>query len=264
MISIVTITYNNPNDLKKTLISIQGIDNIESVVINGGRSLKAIKILKKFNGIHINEPDKGIADAFNKGIRYSTGNAIVFLNSGDILTDKEYIRKADKMFKDDSALDYIYSDMIYGHPLIGKIIILARPNGHPSKGMPYPHPTLIIRSDVLRRLKGFKTFFKISMDFELVIRLKKRGFKGRYIKGPVAFMDGNGISSKKKLETMKEYFRALSLNYPTRKFLVPFAQYFFFFLVKEFLFKFKMTFLLLAYKKVRSYFFRNYAKQLSS
>ena len=66
MISVITVTYNNYNDLHRTLYSLKNVDGIESVVVNGGGCNKTKKLLSNYDGIAISEPDKGISDAFNK------------------------------------------------------------------------------------------------------------------------------------------------------------------------------------------------------
>ena len=76
MISVITVTYNNYNDLLRTLHSLKNVDDIESVVVNGGDCNKTKKLLSNYDGIAISEPDKGISDAFNKGVTRAieTGN----------------------------------------------------------------------------------------------------------------------------------------------------------------------------------------------
>ena len=68
MISVITVTYNNYDDLHRTLHSLKNADGIESVVVNGGDCNKTKNLLSNYDGITISEPDKGISDAFNKGV----------------------------------------------------------------------------------------------------------------------------------------------------------------------------------------------------
>ena len=76
MVSVITVTYNNYNDLHRTLRSLKNVTGIESVVVNGGDCNKTKKLLSNYDGIAISEPDKGISDAFNKGVTRAieTGN----------------------------------------------------------------------------------------------------------------------------------------------------------------------------------------------
>ena len=97
MITIITVTYNNYDDLCKTIGSLEQLDGIEKVVINGGNCNKTKKLLTDFEGISISEPDKGISDAFNKGVLASKGENVMFLNSGDVLLSSNYLKKPKKL-----------------------------------------------------------------------------------------------------------------------------------------------------------------------
>ena len=99
MISVITVTYNNYDDLHRTLHSLKNVDGIESVVVNGGDCNKTKKLLSNYDGIAISEPDKGISDAFNKGVTHATGENVMFLNSGDVLLSPEYLQEAEKTLR---------------------------------------------------------------------------------------------------------------------------------------------------------------------
>jgi glycosyltransferase involved in cell wall biosynthesis len=93
LISIITVVFNNASHIQKTLDSIykQHYTNYELIVIDGGSTDGTLEIIKK-NKNHINfwisEKDKGIYDAFNKGIKYAKGDYVGFVNSDDILLPK--------------------------------------------------------------------------------------------------------------------------------------------------------------------------------
>ena len=92
-LSIITINYNNCTCLEKTIESVlsQTSQNFEYIVVDGNSTDRSKEIishyanLKLFDIIWISEPDTGIYNAMNKGIRLSSGDYIQFLNSGDIL-----------------------------------------------------------------------------------------------------------------------------------------------------------------------------------
>ena len=95
MISIITVTYNNFDDLERTLNSLKKVDGIEKIVVNGGTCTKTKEYLSDFDGIAISENDKGISDAFNKGVSHASGDNVMFLNSGDVLLSPDYLHEAD-------------------------------------------------------------------------------------------------------------------------------------------------------------------------
>ena len=89
-ISIVTITYNSENTVEETIKSVisQGYPNLEYVIIDGASTDGTLDVVSKYSdriAKIVSEPDKGISDAFNKGIKHATGEIIGIINSDDIL-----------------------------------------------------------------------------------------------------------------------------------------------------------------------------------
>jgi glycosyltransferase involved in cell wall biosynthesis len=204
MLSVVTITFNNFEELAKTVDSVRGLP-IEHIIINGGKCPKTAEFLASFKGISLSEPDQGISDAFNKGIRLATGKAIMFLNSGDILRDQKYLEWADSAIDE---VDFTYSDMIFDDPIAGKLRIT--PTGKPlGRGMPYPHQTMIVRRSAFAELGEFKLEYKRAMCFEFTCRMEKAGKTSRYYPKATILMDGTGVSSTQEAHTLRESRRAL-------------------------------------------------------
>ena len=212
-ISIVTITYNNFPELKKTLDSIPENDFIESVVLNGGSCFETVKYLKSHKGIVINEKDKGIADAFNKGIWYSTGDAVMFLNSGDILIDQSYPGKALGILTKDVNISFVHSSILFEDPYGGMIVIKPRMKNL-GRGMPYLHPTMIIRKKVFEQIGEFNLKYEIGMDFDFIVRMMKNGYNGFYYdSSPVVKMEGTGKSQTQEFKSIIECFVSLHENH---------------------------------------------------
>ena len=214
MISIVSITFNNYEELCETLLSIENVPNVQSVVINGGSCIKTKDFLKNHQGVSVSEKDRGISDAFNKGVRFSTGNSVMFLNSGDILLDKDYIEWANNIFENRAEIDYTYSDIIYNDADLGHTLVSAKHSEKRliARGMPYPHQSLIVRRSVFEKIGNFDESFRLAMDFDLVLRMKKNNSIGLYYDKPTVLMDGNGVSSKNDLKAIKETYIAIVKN----------------------------------------------------
>ena len=215
MISIITVTYNNFDDLYRTLSSLEKIDGIEKVVVNGGECAKTKKFLSDFDGIAISEPDKGISDAFNKGVYQANGENVMFLNSGDVLLSPDYLKEAEKIMKFNPEISFVHSDLVFEDRISGDIRLTALqpfffkapPLG---RGMPYHHQSMIVRKKVFEKTGLFKLRYKISMDFDWVCRLHKKGLGGFYWnKEPVVKMDGGGISALKEHLVIWESLQAL-------------------------------------------------------
>lgn len=219
MISIITVTYNNFDDLHRTLNSLEKVEGIEKVVVNGGKCAKTKEYLSDFDGIAISETDNGISDAFNKGVYHSNGDNVMFLNSGDVLLSPDYLQEAEKIIKFNPEISFVHSDLVFEDRISGDIRLTALqpfffrapPLG---RGMPYHHQSMIVRKNVFKKTGSFKLRYKISMDFDWVCRLHKNGLGGFYWnKEPVVKMDGGGISALKEHLVIWESLQALKENH---------------------------------------------------
>src|SRR4051794_14825027 len=91
LVSIITIVYNSDKTLEDTIKSVlqQSYPHIEYILIDGGSTDQSLSIIKRYDKFvkWISEPDKGISDAFNKGIKMSTGELIGIINADDWYED---------------------------------------------------------------------------------------------------------------------------------------------------------------------------------
>jgi GT2 family glycosyltransferase len=210
MISVVTLTYNNYEDLIKTVQSVAGLA-IEHIVINGGECLKTRKFLETFSGIAISEPDQGISDGFNKGWSRSSGQAIAFLNSGDELLEPTYYSRAEKLLLDQPAVSFVYGDLRFDHSKRGARRMMPRGKGLSDlgKGLPFPHLSMVVRRQVFDQIGGFSQDYRIAMDYDWVTRLLLAGYQGHYLPLESVLMDGSGVSSRREWEGIQECQRSL-------------------------------------------------------
>lgn len=98
LISVVTVSYNAVSTIEQTILSVinQTYPHIEYIIIDGGSTDGTVDIIKKYAdkiAYWVSEPDKGIYDAMNKGIKVATGEWINFMNSGDCLYRNDTIEK---------------------------------------------------------------------------------------------------------------------------------------------------------------------------
>ena len=198
--------------LKKTLGSIPDFEFIESVVINGGSDKSTLEFLDSHRGKVINEKDDGIADAFNKGITNSSGDAIMFLNSGDELIEPGYLKEAVEIFNKNKEVDFIHSNLILIDS-IGTELYMKPPLCNLGRGLPYLHPTMIVRKSVFDQIGLFNKDYKIAMDFDFIVRLVKKGYKGFYVNDKaVVKMEGTGRSVEQEFDGIKECYKSLKQN----------------------------------------------------
>ena len=214
-LSIVTITRNNHNELLNTLKSLKLLSDCHPIVINGGECEQTREFLREQKIEHISEPDNGIADAFNKGIRIALKNDtdyIIFINSGDMVIDATYARKALNCLEQNRKSAFAYGDIIFRDSLVGDIFMPSS-KFNLGRGMPCRHQTMIYRKSVFSKVGLFDESYKIAMDYEHLCRMAKPGLKGRYIQAPpFVLMDGIGVSAVKEWESIKECRRALAVN----------------------------------------------------
>lgn len=111
-LSIITINYNNYDGLEKTINSVvsQIFKDFEWIVIDGGSTDGSRELLEQYSSCFsywVSEPDKGIYNAMNKGIKKSHGDYLLFLNSGDWLSSPTSL--------DESINNQIDADVLYGN-----------------------------------------------------------------------------------------------------------------------------------------------------
>ena len=217
-LSIITITLNNFEELLRTVESVRDLNGCEHIIINGGECPQTLEFLQGYNGKSVSEPDQGISDAFNKGIRLSSGDAIIMLNSGDILLDRTYPARASQILDQDPQIDFVHADLIFEDTLIGSYIMrplrtknILSPNI--GRGMPYRHQSMVVRKEVYGRV-GFFNLNYICSDFDWVCRweldLKKSHGQAYYSQGdPVIIMDGGGISSTQERKIILEAIKII-------------------------------------------------------
>lgn len=207
-LSIITINYNNLCGLKKTADSIiaQTYRDFEWIIIDGGSNdgskefIESIAPKTEANiSFWCSEKDNGIYNAMNKGIARGKGEYLQFLNSGDILHDKDVLKSIEKELRGE---DVIYGDLKFVSN--EKKYVFTYPNKltihyllHRSLG----HPATFIKSSLFDS-EGYREDFKIVSDWFAFIKWFRQGKTFRHFKTIVSDFDANGISStnQKKLE----------------------------------------------------------------
>ena len=206
-ISIITVVLNGEWTIKDSIESVinQDYQNIELIIIDGGSLDRTIAIAKSYNkylSALISEPDKGIYDAMNKGLKIATGEIIGFLNSDDYYANNHIISKVVKEFKSDITMDACYSDLIYvDRHDTSKTIRYFKSNqfkkGSFSKGWCPPHPTFFVRQSVYQRLGVFDLNYHIASDVDLMMRfLEIYKIKSHYIPEVFVKMRMGGTTNK--------------------------------------------------------------------
>ncbi|AJI46845.1 glycosyltransferase [Francisella philomiragia] len=114
--TVITVCYNSERTMQRTLQSIkdQTYKNIEYIIIDGGSTDKTLEIISNYSdivNILVSEPDNGIYDAMNKGIKLATGDYIGFLNSDDYYTNDIFEEYNNVLVN--KSYDFVYSNIFF-------------------------------------------------------------------------------------------------------------------------------------------------------
>ena len=208
-ISIITICFNNLEDVIKTCASVdmQDVKPFEHIIIDGSSKDDIKKYLESTPHPAyrrwICERDKGIADAFNKGIKNATGEITTLLNSGDTLYDATVLGRVYQAFEKDPQL--MWSNGKLNMFRAGMWVLIGKPFEKDKlyRGMHGVfHPTMYVKKEVYGRRGYFDINVKIGMDYDFLCRIADE--KNTFIDHPIANFDPTGVSSVRYLEGVKE------------------------------------------------------------
>jgi len=239
-ISIITVTYNSAATLAGTIESVmkQDYPNIEYIIVDGNSSDGTVDIIKSYAQNYpikwISEPDRGLYDAMNKGIRMATGHIVGIINSDDFYHRSDIVSYIANAFHND-AIDCVYGDVRFVNPKdLGKTIrYYSGKPFHPSLfkfGFAPPHPTFFAKRVLFEKYGLYKSDFKISADFELLVRfLFVNQLKYQYLEADILKMRTGGISTrsfKSRLISNREIVRACKENNIPSNLLMVYMRYF--------------------------------------
>jgi glycosyltransferase involved in cell wall biosynthesis len=208
-ISIVTICFNNPEDLLVTLLSVdkQVVKPYEHWIIDGstdGRiknhlETHAQPLYRKW----ISEKDRGIADAFNKGVYRATGEIVNMLNAGDYYFNEQSLAIVTKAFYFNPDITWLHGR--YQLQRGGIWVTIGKPfqAGKLYRGMrSLSHQSMFVKKALHDRYGWYDTTLRNSMDYDFVCRIRKEKFV--FIKQPLVVFAPGGTTDKNYLPALKE------------------------------------------------------------
>ena len=227
-VSIITVAKNSERTIEDTMKSVLGqtYSDIEYIIVDGCSSDRTLDIVKQYEATlngrmkWISEQDKGIYDAMNKGISIATGDVVGILNSDDYFTSNDVIERMVAAFEDD-RVDAVYGDIHFIH------------DGEPDKCIRYyssklfrrmwlrfglmpAHPSFYCRREIFEKAGLYKTDYKISSDFEMMVRLFYiHHLRACYLPMDFVTMRTGGASTKNvrsRLQIIKEDVRGCREN----------------------------------------------------
>ncbi|MEP0916936.1 glycosyltransferase [Leptolyngbya sp. DQ-M1] len=178
-VSIITVTYNAGATIRDTIESVlaQDYPNIEHIIVDGASSDNTVEIVQSYGdrvAKFISEPDRGMYDGMNKGIKLATGDVVAILNADDFYVDSRVISTIAEQFEQ-HQVDSVFGDLVYvKHDNPEKVVrYYSSASFHPGKfayGWMPAHPTFVVKRWAFDRYGYFKTDYKIAADYELLIR----------------------------------------------------------------------------------------------
>lgn len=202
-VSVITVCYNSEATIRDTIESVlsQDYSEIEYIIIDGASNDNTMEIINEYSddiSLVISEPDKGIYDAMNKGIKLASGEVVGILNSDDFFTSSSSITKVVSGFSE--GIDAVYADLIYVKQ--NNKDIFSRLYSSSSFalwkirfGFMVPHPTFYAKRKLFEKLGYYKLNYRVAADFELMARFFKSGIIAKRVDEVIVSMREGGISS---------------------------------------------------------------------
>jgi len=180
-ISIITVCFNSEKTIRSAIESVlsQNYPNIEYIVVDGASTDSTMSIVSEYKGkiaTVVSEPDLGIYDAMNKGIRLATGDVIGILNSDDFFENLSVISDVSESFMLNSSTGCVFGDVVF----VDSIDTQKLTRFYSSRkfrswklrfGWMPPHTATFIKKSVFSEIGEYSLNYKIASDYELFVRM---------------------------------------------------------------------------------------------
>lgn len=216
-LSIITINYNNKAGLQKTMQSVitQTWQDFEFIIIDGDSFDGSKDILNTYSSFltySVSEPDSGVYNAMNKGIKISTGDYLMFLNSGDALIDNNVLEKLQVELN--GEYDIYYGDILYIDGIKQEVRTFPKKlNFAFFYEQNISHQASFIKAKLFKDIFLYSENFKIVSDWEFfTYAICRREASYRHLDHVIVIYDGTGMSSNSNNYSAIKQERDASLN----------------------------------------------------
>ena len=215
-ISIVTVCRNSESTIRSAIESVlaQTYQDIEYIIVDGASTDGTLSIVNEYREriAHIiSEPDNGIYDAMNKGIKIAGGDFLGILNSDDFFASPDIIGGLVEFLTENPQLDGTYGDIVFvDKKNVERVVRMYSSQDFSPKqlrwGIMFPHATFYVRRELFDSFGLYKLDYPVVSDFELVVRFIKRGISiGRYPRVMVKMRNG-GVSNTSIWSVLRHNF----------------------------------------------------------
>jgi glycosyltransferase involved in cell wall biosynthesis len=203
-VSIITVVWNNKETIKDAIDSVlsQTYKDIEYIVIDGGSTDGTVNVIEKYRdkiSVFLSEPDKGLYDALNKGIKLASGDVIGILHSDDLFSDRFVVSDMMERMVVKNA-EIVFSDMVIVDNSMTKVLryymaSYFSPWMFKIGWMP-PHPTCFIKKSLFDEFGLYSLDYKVAGDFDFLVRIfYARDVSWGYLNRVTVKMRQGGVSN---------------------------------------------------------------------
>jgi glycosyltransferase involved in cell wall biosynthesis len=229
-LSLITPSYNSAKTIARTIDSVvaQNYPDLEYIIIDGASTDNTKDLVlsyrDKINIKFISEPDGGIYEAMNKGVKLATGDVVGILNSDDLFDNNQVLKIVTEAFRDQN-IEAVYGDIKYFADDVSKTTRYWHAGTYFEKklnnGWVIPHPALFLRKSVYDKCGLFNMDFKIAGDYEFILRiLKIYKISVKYLPVVLVKMYEGGVSGS-SLRQRKKGWQELKKAWLVNKLEVP-------------------------------------------
>lgn len=218
IVSIITPTLNSERFIRDNMKSIlsQTYPNIEHIIIDGGSTDNTVAIVREMDpkAVIISEPDEGISDAFNKGLKIAKGDIIAILNSDDYYGLNTVVERVAQVFESDRGVKLLYGKVRGIDPVTGETAVVY---GEPfsmakmEKRLIIPHPAVFACREVYEKVGLFSLDYKISMDYDYLLKAA-HSYNPRFLDEELTVLRLGGASTKHIYLAHRESYRIMRAN----------------------------------------------------
>ncbi len=202
-VSVITVCRNAEEFIEQAITSVleQTYENIEYIVIDGKSTDNTVSIINKYLDkicYFVSEPDNGVYDAMNKGIKNSSGDILYFLNSDDTFYDKYVIENVIRFFQHKDNVDFVYGPVIVFDPITNESFVKTYENITKSYFINNVicQQAIFYKADSFKKIGFFDNTLKIVGDYEWELRAIRRfNIEIAYYPQIVSVYRNGGISS---------------------------------------------------------------------
>lgn len=211
-VSVITVTFNAASMLERTLQSVekQNYKALETIIVDGGSKDGTVDIIRRHSANitrWVSEPDGGIYDAMNKGLRMASGEWVIFMNAGDTFAGDDVL---DKIFSQSQQND---ADIIYGDVLKDGKVKKAPSEYYLYHRMLFCHQSSLSRRSILLSCP-FDTSHRLSADLKFFLTQYLHHARFHYVDFPIANFDTSGVSNSRRSTGLKDNMRVVSETIP--------------------------------------------------